>query len=299
MSGEFDPRGSFPLDAVEQAVGSEPVEWNLVESGGYARVSAHWRVALANGRRAFVKQALTDDAVAWLRKERLVYESVSGAFMPSYFGAHDDGATVLVLEDLTGAEWPPPWTARRIEAVLAALDEVHATQPPTGIGPLESEREGIVGWGLVAADSQPLLATGLCPSGWLDEALPALMRAGEEAQVGGDELIHFDVRSDNLCLVEGRAVLVDWNLARSGNGRFDVAFWLPSLRLEGGPEPWEVLPQAGALAAAVAGFFASRAGLAPPPGAPTVREFQRAQAEVALRWAARELGLPSPSRHPN
>ena len=35
MSGEFDPRGSFPLDAVEQAVGSEPVEWNLVESGGY------------------------------------------------------------------------------------------------------------------------------------------------------------------------------------------------------------------------------------------------------------------------
>ena len=96
-----------------------------------------------------------------------------------------------------------------------------------------------------------------------------------------------------------RTRLIDWNLARSGNGRFDVAFWLPSLRLEGGPEPWEVLPQAGALAAAVAGFFASRAGLAPPPGAPTVREFQRAQAEVALRWTVRELGLPSPSRHPN
>jgi len=222
MSGGSDPRSGFPLDAVEQAVGSEPVEWNLVESGGYGRVSAHWRVALADGRRAFVKQALTDDAVAWLRKERLVYESVTGAFMPSYLGAHDDGVAVLVLEDLTGAEWPPPWTARRIEAVLAALDEVHATQPPTGIGRLESERNP-----------------------------------------------------------------------------FDVAFWLPSLRLEGGPEPWEVLPQAGALAAAVAGFFASRAGLAPPPGAPTVREFQRAQAEVALRWTVRELGLPSPSRHPN
>jgi len=86
-------------------------------------------------------------------------------------------------------------------------------------------------------------------------------------------------------------VLVDWNLACVGNGLFDVAFWLPSLRLEGGPEPWEVLPHAGALAAAVAGFFASRAGLPPPIGAPTVREFQRRQLEVALPWAARELGL--------
>jgi len=94
-------------------------------------------------------------------------------------------------------------------------------------------------------------------------------------------------------------VLVDWNLARSGSGRFDVAFWLPSPRLEGGPEPWEVLPQAGPLAAAFAGFFASQAGLAAPPAAPKVREFQRAQAEAALRWTARELGLPSPSRHPN
>jgi hypothetical protein len=103
-----------------------------------------------------------------------------------------------------------------------------------------------------------------------------------------------DVRSDNLCFVGGRAVLVDWNLARRGNGRFDVAFWLPSLQLEGGPEPWEVLPDAGALAAAVAGFFAARAGLAPPAGAPTVRRFQRAQASVALPWAARELGLPTP-----
>jgi hypothetical protein len=87
-------------------------------------------------------------------------------------------------------------------------------------------------------------------------------------------------------------VLVDWNLACVGNGAFDVAFWLPSLRLEDGPEPWEVMTQAGPLAAAVAGFFAARAGLPPPEGAPTVRDFQRRQLDVALPWAARELGLP-------
>ena len=121
------------------------------------------------------------------------------------------------------------------------------------------------------------------------------MEAAAEAQLDGDEFLHFDVRSDNLCLVDGRAVLVDWNLAARGNGKFDIAFWLPSLRLEGGPEPWEVLPGAGPLAAAVAGFFAVRAGLPPPSGAPSVREFQRAQAAVALPWAARELGLKLPT----
>src|SRR5207302_5996716 len=116
----------------------------------------------------------------------------------------------------------------------------------------------------------------------------------EEAPLEGDDLLHFDVRSDNLCFVGGRAVLVDWNLACRGNGWFDVAFWLPSLRLEDGPQPWEVLPDAGALAAVVAGFFAARAGLPPPSGAPTVREFQLRQLEVALPWATRELGHAPP-----
>jgi hypothetical protein len=285
----------FPARGVARAVGAATVDWEPIESGGYGRVNAHWRVVLGDGRTAFVKHALTDDAIEWLRTERLVYESVSGLFMPTYLGAHDErGTTLLVLEDLSRAEWPPPWSAQRIEAVLASLDALHATRPPDGIEPLAAMRESVVGWSRIAADPEPFLATGLCSGAWLEQGLPALLRAGEEAALVGDDLLHFDVRSDNLCFVDGRAVLVDWNLACSGNGRFDVAFWLPSLRLEGGPEPWEVLPEAGELAAAVAGFFAARAGLPPPPGAPTVRAFQRAQAVVALPWAARELGLAPP-----
>jgi hypothetical protein len=69
---------------------------------------------------------------------------------------------------------------------------------------------------------------------------------------------------------------------------------LPSLRLEGGPQPWEVLPDARGLATVVAGFFAARAGLPPPAGAPAVRDFQLRQLEVALPWAARELGQAAP-----
>ena len=288
------PPVSFPDREVALAVQAAPVEWERVESGGYSVASAHWRVLLADGRRAFVKHALTSSAEEALRKERLVYESLQGSFMPAYFGAWDDETTLLVLEDLSRAEWPPPWSAARVDAVLASLDSLHRSRPPRGLDSLETMRESVVGWRSVAADPEVLLGTGLCSRAWLEESLPTLVSAGETAPLGGDDLLHFDVRSDNLCFVGGQARLVDWNLACIGNRRFDVAFWLPSLALEGGPDPSALLPDAGALAAAVAGFFAARAGLPPPATAPTVREFQRAQAAVALPWAARELGLTPP-----
>jgi hypothetical protein len=66
-----------------------------------------------------------------------------------------------------------------------------------------------------------------------------------------------------------------------------VAFWLPSLALEHGPEPWTF--GVDEFAAFAAGFFASRAGLPKPAGAPAVRDFRRAQAAVALDWAERVL----------
>jgi hypothetical protein len=268
------------------------VEWEAVATRGYARSCAHWRARLADGRFVFVKHALTATAVEWLRAERVVYEAVRGPFMPSFFGAYDDGELALIaLEDLRDAEWPPPWSPSRIESVLVSLDALHQTAAPAGVGKLEAIRADVIGWPEIASNPEPLLSTGLCDPSWLEAALPALLQASEDAQLDGTELLHFDVRSDNLCLRDGRALLFDWNLARVGNGDFDVAFWLPSLSLEGGPAPWEVLPDAGSLAAAVAGFFAVRAGQPPPPTAPTVRDFQRAQAQVALAWTARELDL--------
>jgi hypothetical protein len=87
--------------------------------------------------------------------------------------------------------------------------------------------------------------------------------------------------------------MVDWNVACVGNPLSDLVAWLPSLRLEGGPDPWQVVGDSQGLAPLIAGYFASRAGLPAPATAPRVRPFQRRQAEIALPWAARELGLPS------
>jgi hypothetical protein len=89
-----------------------------LESGGNGRVNTHWRVELDDGRSAFVKQALTAEAAKWLRAERHVYENVHGSFLPAYFGAED---TLLVIEDLSAAEWPPPWTHGRIDLVLESV----------------------------------------------------------------------------------------------------------------------------------------------------------------------------------
>jgi thiamine kinase-like enzyme len=125
----------------------------------------------------------------------------------------------------------------------------------------------------------------------LNAAVATLLAAQDQAPLAGDALVHSDVRSDNICTSGDRALLVDWNWARRGNPRYDIATWLPSLHAEGGPAPEEILPGAAEFAALLSGYFASRAGLPQIPHAPRVREVQRRQLMVALPWAVRALGL--------
>ena len=263
--------------------------------GGYTPAE-RWVVELADGRSAFVKAAVNDLTALWLRKEYRMYAELRAPFMAELLGWTDeDGMPILILEDLSGCAWPPPWSENRIDAVLATLQQVAATPPPAWLA-RSSEAAWIAdGWARVAADPAPLLATGAVSSAWLDMALPMLLEVAGPEVIAGDQLCHFDVRSDNVCFrTDGSAVLVDWNLAEIGNARLDVAFWLPSLALEGGPPPESVLPDAAPEAAVVAGFFASRCGLPVIPDAPTVRDFQRRQLTTALPWACRALGLPAP-----
>jgi aminoglycoside phosphotransferase (APT) family kinase protein len=107
-------------------------------------------------------------------------------------------------------------------------------------------------------------------------------------------LLHLDTRSDNLCFRDGRALIIDWDGPMVGNPDVDIAFWLPSLAAEGGPQPEAILPAAPELAAWTAGYFCARAGGPPIPEAPHVRPLQLAQARTALPWAARALGFPVP-----
>jgi aminoglycoside phosphotransferase (APT) family kinase protein len=129
--------------------------------------------------------------------------------------------------------------------------------------------------------------------------LPSLVEAEQAAVLDGQDLIHLDLRSDNLCFTDERVVLVDWNFACRGQRSLDLALWLPSLTLEGGPLPDAVLPGCAEYAAAWSGVLAHGAPLPAPTGAPTVRAFQRRQLDVALPWACRTLGLPEPELRAN
>ena len=96
-------------------------------------------------------------------------------------------------------------------------------------------------------------------------------------------------------------MFVDWPHAAVGNPVFDLVAWAPSVVLEGGPQPEELLAGHGlsrsadpdivsVVVAAVSGFFVSHSYRSPPPGLPTLRPFQMAQGEVALDWLRRCTG---------
>jgi hypothetical protein len=249
-------------------------------------------VDLDDGRRVFVKAATADHMARWLRREAEVYLHLRGSFIPDLIAFEDDPVEpLLVLDDLSDADWGTRWDAGRVAAVRAALAAVARSAPPPNTPTVRETLAGEAGWDTVRTDPGPFLSTGIRSRAWLDRALPTLLDAAEAAPLDGNELLHLDVRSDNLCLRNGAAVLVDWNWCSVGRAEFDVAAWLPSLAFEGGPPPWEVLPGAGAYAAYLAGIWAAVVGLAPPATAPTVRDQQRRQLEVALVWCERELPL--------
>ncbi len=226
-----------------------------------------------------------------LREDYYIYSHIEGDYLPAVLGWQDDGARpVLALDDLSSAHWPPPWKPWQVDKVLETLTKVWATPPPPDVLPLD--RATLTGWPLVREDPAPFLSLGFCSENWLQESLPTLVESELNAPIEGDELIHLDFRSDNLCFSDDRVVIVDWNLASRANSLLDIAAWLQSLEAEGGPSPEQVYPEASVFAGLVSGYFAARAGLPALKEAPLVRRVQMEQLLTSLPWAVRTLGLP-------
>jgi hypothetical protein len=295
------PPGPPPgdVDRIERALGWRPKRFRPASADrGRSPTAARWIVEAGDGprrRSAFVKIGSTAVTAVWTRTEHANYRALRGWFLPELLGFDDDGERpTLALEDLSAADWPPPWTGARVEAVLDALRAIARTPLPEHLTDSLADLDRKADWEAVARHPEPFLALGLCSSGWLEQAMPALIAAAGSAPLVGEALVHADIRSDNLCFRDGRAIVIDWNHAQPANPDLDVAAWLPSLHAEGGPAPETVLPDAPGLAAWVAGFFCARAGEPPLADAPHVRPLQLMQSRTALPWAARALGLPPP-----
>jgi thiamine kinase-like enzyme len=274
---------------IERLLGTK-IESAAFVSGGYTPATR--LLCKTDKTRFFVKVGATPLTSEFLRREISVYNRVRGAFMPQLVAWEEhESEPILILEDLSEHFWPPPWDAQRVDQVRTQIEAMHQTR--VSLEPFaQVHGTRFAGWQTVAADPAPFLALGIADGRWLDGALPTLLHNEARCPTEGENLTHWDLRSDNLCLTPTRAVFVDWNLACLSNPRLDLGFWLPSLTYEGGPPPESILPDAPEVAAWVAGFFAARAGLSGIPDAPRVRLVQRQQLETALPWAVRALDLP-------
>jgi thiamine kinase-like enzyme len=276
-------------DRAAQILGWTPDAWRAV-SGGYTPAA---RYAVSRGAdRAFVKIATTPLTTKFLQREIFAYERVRGAFMPRFIGASDDDvAPMLVIEDLGDALWPPPWDKHSVDRVLEQIAALHAARADLRTFRERAHGQILLGWRAVADDPRPFLDLGFASSDWLVRALPQLIEAEAACPLEGASVVHFDLRSDNICFAKTGVKFIDWAEASLGNPALDTGFWLPSLCFEGGPKPDDVLPDAPDVAAWVSGFFAARAGLPDIPDAPFVRRVQREQLSTALPWVMRALRL--------
>jgi hypothetical protein len=274
-------------ERVADLVRKQPRGWRRV-SGGYTPAE-RWVVSFDDGPSCFVKAPTDDGTAAALRRECVVYSQLQEAFVPRMLGWKDQGATpVLVLEDLSEAAWPPPWTEAQIGSVLETIDLIRRTSL-NGLPSIRDNQACLDWWPLVKQQPDDFLALGLSSRSWLENALPVLSAASVAAPFDGNDVVHFDVRSDNICFLGDRCILIDWNFACRGNGDVNIATWLPSLEAEGGPRPESILPDGGEFAAWMSGYWAWRAGQPPRPSG--VRDLQLEQLLSALPWAIRELGL--------
>lgn len=276
---------------VERLLGWRPQSWRPVH-GGYTPTA---RYAVSDGHRTgFVKVATTPVTVEQINREIIAYAGISGRFVPRVLGADPDpDQPILIIEDLSAATWPPPWTDHSVGLVLDTMAEMHAAPSTLAHGDVLRGREA--GWPTVAADPAAFLSLGLVGAAWLDRSLPTLIAAEQSCRLSGDALAHFDLRSDNLCLTANGVKFIDWAEACRSSADVDLGFFLPSLAYENGPLPEAILPNRPDIAALISGFFATRAGLPNIPDAPFVRRVQREQLSTALPWAIRALGLPPPS----
>ena len=259
------------------------------------------------GHTIFVKAVgpeLNPDSPGMYRREAVVSAALPRSpRVPRLLELYDDGAWVaLAFEAVDGHPPAHPWVTAELDAVVDALSAMHAeltpspTQEPGSLAAYAANLFG--GWAALASRGAP---DGLDP--WAVAHLDRLaeLEAAWPEACAGTTLVHGDVRADNVLLTSDGVVFVDWPHAAVGNPAFDTVGWAPSVELEGGPAPEDLLarhaPSRSAdpdavtvLVAAVSGFFISHAFRPAPPGLPTVRAFQAAQGAVALDWLRRRTG---------
>ena len=255
-----------------------------------------------DGSKHFVKAASTKAqrmfAEAYREEARKLEALPSGAPAARLLWSLDvDDWFAVGLEHVESRQPRRPWKRADLDASLDALELVaDLLTPPPGdldLDDVATEFASFPGFWDHLRTHGPALSH-------LEEAAALAGRYREV--VGGDTLVHTDVRDDNILLrPDGTAVLCDWNFPCVG------ADWLDTVLLMVGPRgdgldveavlssrrltrdvPAESVDIVLAL---LVGYFLRQADEPVPPTSPHLRDHQRWQGEVCWEWLCRAAGL--------
>ena len=286
----------YLVSIIEDALHKRAIEFSQPDCGLSA---AHrFSVRLDDGSRVFVKAATDEDTSRWLHTEHLVLSTMSSAIMPRIVAWLQpvDAWPVLITEDLSHAYWPAShagvtWREGDFDLVFAAIDHLSSLPANPALRTLVNRRSSI--WSTIAAKPDPFLRLGLCSDRWFANAIDVLIDAERNADIMGESFVHGDIRSDNICLLGSQVKFVDWSHAARGSSTYNLAQVLPTLHLEGGPPPYEVMPNGGSHAALMCASSVQRLGA--DQGMPGwLKDVFKRLIAIQLEWAASSLGLPKP-----
>jgi aminoglycoside phosphotransferase (APT) family kinase protein len=298
--------------AVEERLGSPIVSVVSQPKGFSPGIAA--RLLTADNQRIFVKAAGPEPnpevASIHRREAQIAALLPPTAPVPRLLWSYDDkdntGWIVLAFEAIDGQHPTQPWLlpelTRVLDALVAMTNTLTPSPLPLGIVPTASGKfaTDLCGWQRLQ-QTQPAYLDQL--DAWSSRHLATLAKieATASTAVVGNTLLHLDIREDNLLLTSDAVWVVDWPHACVGAAWVDVVCFAPSVTMQGGPPPEHIIAhhpasrQADfdAMTAAIvslAGYFTHRALQPPPPGLPTLRQFQAAQGAVARNWVAQRLG---------
>jgi hypothetical protein len=282
---------------IEEHCGS-PVTGAVSQGGGFTPGFASV-LTCEDGSRHFVKAASTAAqrmfAASYREEARKLRALPDGIPAPRLLWSEDDDWVVLGLEYVEARAPRRPWRKADLDACLDALETVATVLTPV---PPDLDLDPFAGdLGTWPAFWDHVRATRDLPHA--DEA--AELAAGFAEVVGGETLVHTDVRDDNVLLTtDGRALFCDWNWPCAG------ADWLDSLVMLIGPrgdglDVQSVIAQRPLLRdvppdhvdrvlAVICGYFLKSADDPVPPTSPYIREAQRWQGEVVWGWLCERRG---------
>jgi Ser/Thr protein kinase RdoA (MazF antagonist) len=292
--------------AVEAILGAAVVE-AYTQTGGFSPGAAA-RLRLANGGAAFVKALGVDlhrYSVGLYRMEAATMPHLpAGLPVPHLLDVYDDGEWVaLVYEEVDGRHPSIPWRQDELARVAGALADLGtALQPspwPEAPAFAQANAPFMGAWAELAAAPPPDLDP------WLRRQLEQLAADGSEITrlVGGNALLHNDIRSDNLLLTpDGGVVVLDWGSTCNGAPWLDLVMFAMTVTADGGadaelllrghPMMRDVAPSSidAVLVAGIAAYWwLSR--LPEDPSLPGARAYHRACADANLNWVRRRAAV--------